>query len=76
MDVFVDRNGDGVMDDINRDGRVDAKDAKFLLGVAESIDNSPEWSWLKGGAGVYHANAAHGPYLHVDARGFIARWGV
>jgi len=76
MDVYVDRDGDGMMDDINRDGRVDAKDAKFLLGVAESIDNSPEWSWLKGGAGVYHANAAHGPYLHVDARGFIARWGV
>lgn len=76
MDVFVDRDGDGKMDDINGDGRVDANDAKFLLGVAESIDNSPEWSWLKGGAGVYHANAAHGPYLHVDARGFIARWGV
>jgi hypothetical protein len=30
---------------------------------------------MKGGAGVYHANAAHGPYLHVDARGYVARWG-
>lgn len=76
MDVYIDRNGDGKMDDINHDGRVDTKDAKLLLGVAESIDQSPEWSWLQGGAGVYHANAAHGPYLHVDARGFIARWGV
>lgn len=76
MDIYVDQNRDGKMDDINRDGRVDTNDARFLLRVAESIDNSPEWSWLKGGAGVYHANAAHGPYVHVDARGYVARWGA
>lgn len=76
MDIYIDRNGDGTMDDVNRDGRVDTSDARFLLRVAESIDNSPEWGWLKGGAGVYHANSAHGPYLHVDARGYVARWGA
>jgi hypothetical protein len=76
MDVFIDQNGDGSMDDVNRDGRVDTADARFLLRVAESIDNSTEWGWLKGGAGVYHANTAHGPYLHVDARGYVARWGA
>jgi hypothetical protein len=76
MDIFVDQNRDGKMDDVNRDGRVDTADARFLLRVAESIDNSAQWGWLKGGAGVYHANAAHGPYLHVDARGYVARWGA
>jgi hypothetical protein len=76
MDIYVDQNRDGKMDDVNRDGRVDTSDARFLLRVAESIDNSAEWGWLKGGAGVYHANAAHGPYLHVDARGYVARWGA
>lgn len=76
MDIYIDRNGDGNMDDVNRDGRIDTKDARFLFSVAEKIDNSKEWSWLKGGAGVYHANAAHGPYVHVDARGYVARWGV
>lgn len=76
MDIYIDTDGDGVMDDINRDGRVDADDAQFLLQVAEKIDNSAQWGWLKGGAGVYHANAAHGPYLHIDARGYVARWGV
>ena len=76
MDVFIDQNRDGKMDDVNRDGRVDTSDARFLLRVAESIDNSAQWGWLKGGAGVYHANAAHGPYLHVDARGYVARWGA
>jgi hypothetical protein len=76
MDIYVDQNRDGKMDDVNRDGRVDTSDARFLLRVAESIDRSAEWGWLKGGAGVYHANAAHGPYLHVDARGYVARWGA
>jgi Peptidase M15 len=76
MDVFIDQNRDGNMDDVNRDGRVDTADARFLLRVAEEIDNSEEWGWLKGGAGVYHANAAHGPYVHIDARGYVARWGA
>ena len=76
MDIYIDTDRSGAMDDINRDGRVDAGDAKFLLSVAEAIDKSSLWSWLKGGAGVYKANSAHGPYVHVDTRGYIARWGV
>lgn len=76
MDIYVDRDGNGSMDDINRDGRIDTNDAKFLLRVAESIDNSKQWGWLKGGAGVYRANSAHGPYVHVDVRGYVARWGI
>lgn len=76
MDIYIDHDGDGNMDDVDRSGRVDSNDAKFLLKIAEKIDNSREWGWLKGGAGVYHANAAHGPYIHIDARGYVARWGV
>lgn len=76
MDVYIDQNRDGLMDDVNHDGRVDTEDARFLLQIAAAIDLSQDWGWLKGGAGVYHANAAHGPYLHVDARGYVARWGV
>jgi hypothetical protein len=76
MDIYIDQNRDGRMDDVNRDGRVDTGDARFLLRVAAKIDDSIEWGWLKGGAGVYHANAAHGPYIHVDARGYVARWGA
>jgi hypothetical protein len=76
MDIYIDQNRDGKMDDVNSDGRVDTGDARFLLRVAEKIDESAEWGWLKGGAGVYHANAAHGPYIHVDARGYVARWGA
>jgi len=50
--------------------------ARFLLDIAERLDRSVQWGRLKGGGGVYHANAAHGPYLHVDARGYVARWGA
>lgn len=76
MDVYIDTHHTGHMDDLNHDGRIDANDAKFLAHVAAAIDDSQMWGWLKGGAGVYHATAAHGPYLHVDARGYVARWGV
>ncbi|HEX2835543.1 MAG TPA: D-Ala-D-Ala carboxypeptidase family metallohydrolase [Thermoanaerobaculia bacterium] len=76
MDIYIDMDRDGSMDDVNRDGRIDTADARFILRVAERIDESPEWNWLKGGAGVYHANTAHGPYIHIDARGYVARWGA
>ena len=76
MDVYIDMDHNGSMDDVNGDGRIDKNDAKFLLSVAEQIDNSKEWGWLKGGAGVYNATHAHGPFLHMDARGYVARWGI
>jgi hypothetical protein len=76
MDIYIDEDGDGQMDDINGDGVVDVNDARFLMNIAEAIDHSQQWGWLKGGAGIYHATRAHGPYLHVDARGYVARWGL
>ena len=76
MDIYVDRNDDGNMDDINRDGTINQEDARHLMRVAEEIDHSKEWGWLRGGAGVYRANSAHGPFLHIDVRGYIARWGA
>ena len=72
-DVFVDNNGDGRMDDLNRDGRVDARDAKIVLQSVERIEQRhPD---LIGGAGLYKATRAHGPFVHVDVRGSRARWG-
>ena len=76
MDIYIDTDRSGSMDDVNGDGRVNTEDAKFLMRVAASLDDSREWGWLKGGAGVYRANSAHGPYIHVDARGYVARWGM
>jgi hypothetical protein len=71
-DIWVDGNGDGQMDDLNRDGRITRKDAQVLLAVAEEVEAAhPE---LVGGLSAYRANSAHGPFVHVDARGHRARW--
>jgi hypothetical protein len=72
-DVFVDNDRDGRMDDLNRDGRIDTRDARILLGAVDRVE--AEYPGLVGGAGVYGATRAHGPFTHIDARGSRARWG-
>lgn len=75
-DIFVDVNPkDGVMDDLNGDGKSNEKDAKFLWDMVEAFyKNAPEYKEFIGGMGLYKANAAHGPFVHVDVRGSRARW--
>lgn len=73
-DVFVDNDRDGRMDDLNGDGRVDHRDARVILDAAERVERSHPR--LAGGVGVYRANASHGPFAHVDVRGWRARWGL
>jgi hypothetical protein len=71
-DIFVDSDGDGRMDDLDGDGRVTVGDAVWLAAVAAQVD--AEHPMVLGGIGVYRANAAHGPFVHVDTRGTPARW--
>jgi uncharacterized protein YcbK (DUF882 family) len=72
-DVFVDNDRNGRMDDLNRDGRVNTKDAAFLARIVERVELAhPEFV---GGVGIYRATRAHGPFVHVDTRGVRARWG-
>jgi uncharacterized protein YcbK (DUF882 family) len=73
-DVFVDNDGNGRMDDLNRDGKVDHRDAKVILDAVERVER--RYPALAGGVGVYRANSAHGPFAHVDVRGWRARWGL
>ena len=73
-DVFVDNDGDGRMDDLNRDGRVDHRDAQVILDAAERVERAH--ADLVGGVGVYRATSSHGPFAHVDVRGNRARWGL
>jgi hypothetical protein len=71
-DVFVDEDQNGTMDDLNGDGRVTVADARVLFKVAEGVEAAhPD---LVGGLSPYKANSAHGPFVHVDARGTRARW--
>ncbi len=73
LDFYVDNNGNGAMDDLNGDGRVDIGDARVMADAAERVEQKyPEYV---GGIGVYRPNpGAHSGFLHVDARGYRARW--
>ena len=72
-DVFVDNDGDGWMDDLNGDGRINRRDARVLQSAIDRVEQAhPE---LTGGVGVYGATRLHGPFAHIDARGHRARWG-
>lgn len=71
-DIYVDGNGDGRMDDLDRDGRVTISDARWLAQVAEEV--GVVYPEMAGGIGVYRANAVHGPFVHVDLRGTLVRW--
>jgi Peptidase M15 len=73
-DVYVVNGGRDWMGDLNRDGRVDLRDARVLAAAADRVEAAhPE---LVGGVGVYPATAAHGPFVHIDVRGTRARWGA
>jgi hypothetical protein len=72
-DIFVDDAPvDGRMDDLNRDGRVDVADSRRLSQIVEWLSTRPGAE--EGGLGVYSSTPSHGPFVHVDARGFRARW--
>lgn len=73
-DIFVDRDGDGDMDDLNGDGRRDLDDARVLARLVEQVEARAARGVRAGGIGLYRRNAAHGPFVHVDARGHAARW--
>ncbi len=71
-DVFVDNDRDGWTDDVNRDGRVDIRDAEVVARAAERAEALHPA--LVGGVGIYPARGGHGPFTHVDVRGRRARW--
>ena len=73
MDVTIDNDHDGLMDDLNGDGRVDVKDARVLARAAEQVEQ--EHPDLVGGIGVYAPTGAHHGFVHIDTRGYRARWG-
>ena len=74
-DIFIDTDGNGVMDDLNGDGQLDRQDAAVLFDLVESMAASGDEDWHAGGLGEYGPNAHHGAFVHVDERGWRARWG-
>ena len=74
-DIYVDNDGDGRMDDLNHDGRHTQADAKVLGAIVNATQDEGEFAGLTGGLGMYAPTEEHGPFVHVDVRGFPARWG-
>jgi hypothetical protein len=74
MDIAVDNDGNGRMDDLNGDGRVTVADAHVIGEAAERVELAhPE---LVGGIGIYAPTGAHSGFVHIDTRGYRARWGA
>lgn len=71
-DLFVDNNGDGKMDDLDGSGEVTGNDAKVLRSIVEDI--TTRYRYLRGGLGFYDVTNYPTPFIHVDTRGYPARW--
>lgn len=71
-DIFIDNDGNGQMDDLNHDGRVNIADAQVILAAVNRVERAHPS--LIGGCGVYSGTSAHGPFTHIDTRGYPARW--
>jgi hypothetical protein len=71
-DIFIDNDGNGSMDDLNHDGKVNLNDARVILAAVTRVEAAHPS--LIGGCGVYAGTSAHGPFTHIDTRGYPARW--
>ena len=71
-DIYVDDNHDGFFDDLDGDGRTTNKDTRYLAEVADFVQKKYK---IPGGVGIYKRTSNHPRFVHVDTRGYIARWG-
>ena len=75
-DIFIDENPkDNMMDDLNKDGRINWKDAAVIYDIIDNMYGKKFYEKLIGGLGRYKKTNNHGPFVHVDTRGYHARWG-
>jgi hypothetical protein len=73
-DIFLDKDGNGMMDDFDQNKVVSKEDAVALANVLESLAKTGELGPFIGGIGIYGSTTAHGPFVHVDTRPWKARW--
>ncbi len=71
-DIYFDRDSAGRWDDLDGNGRVNLKDMRVVLEAVDRVER--EHPVLVGGAGIYPGTSSHGPFIHMDTRGYRARW--
>jgi len=59
------------MDDLNGDGKLTIADVDVLYKLFEKFQKQSRYT---GGIGRYIPAAHHGGFVHIDNRGFTARW--
>ncbi|ACL05166.1 Peptidase M15A [Desulfatibacillum aliphaticivorans] len=75
-DIFIDENPvDNMMDDLNGDGKINYRDSRVLYDIVDKLYGKKWYERFVGGLGNYKKTSQHGPFVHVDVRGFRARWG-
>ena len=74
LDFYIDQDGDGRMDDLNGDGARTRADVDLLFNLVEDVKAKTENALLVGGVGRYYQTSRHGGFVHVDTRGYRARW--
>jgi hypothetical protein len=72
LDFYVDNDGDGRMDDLNGDGRITKADGSVIAQAAERVEE--KYPHLIGGISAYTPTGAHSGFVHLDTRGYRARW--
>ena len=75
-DIFVDNNNDHIIDDLNNDKQHDVKDARIMYHAINDMMEEQYYSPFAGGMGIYQANSRRTAFVHVDVRGYRARWGL
>jgi hypothetical protein len=74
VDMIIDADGDGRMDDLDHDGRVDVADVRVIEAAVDRVERAhPAFA---GGLGLYREMGPSGPFAHIDVRGTRARWGT
>ena len=74
VDIFIDREGDGRLSDLNADGTTDRRDSKLFFDIANRFKQDHADERYTGGLGVYGRTTRHSGFIHVDTRGYKARW--
>ncbi|GJL57801.1 MAG: hypothetical protein NPIRA03_06580 [Nitrospirales bacterium] len=73
-DFFVDVDENNYMDDVNQDGKSTITDAIVLADIVKKKARETWYQPFVGGLGIYGPKPHRGPFVHVDVRGFPARW--
>jgi hypothetical protein len=74
-DIYIDADRDGMIDDLNKDGKTDTEDARLMHTIVKELKRTEPWQKpLGGGLSLYPAKPERSAFIHVDARGTDLFW--